>query len=67
MFSRLLINLTEALSRNTTQSRAVLKDIFEEVNIELRGPEVWAQIHTSPELRMAVGAYDDNTGCGSRI
>lgn len=66
-FRRMLINLGDALRSDSVQGRAALNEIFEHIDLELRGDELWAQIASGPALRMAVGADGYNGGCGSRI
>ncbi|MCM2317983.1 MAG: recombinase family protein [Pseudomonas sp.] len=67
MFRRMLLNLGDALSRDSVQGRTALAEILDRVDIELHGEEVWAHIATGPALRIAVGADAFNSGCGSRI
>ncbi|MOA62038.1 hypothetical protein D3C78_1873330 [compost metagenome] len=61
----MLLNLGDALSRDSVQGRTALAEILDRVDIELHGEEVWAHIATGPALRIAVGADAFNSGCGS--
>ncbi|MEJ6654649.1 MAG: hypothetical protein QNL70_01385 [Pseudomonas sp.] len=67
LFKELLMGLESALKSSPSEARKAAGEILGEVNIELKGQEVWAQIALGPSLRLAVGAKDFNGGCGGRI
>lgn len=55
LFDRLLLNLSEALKKDSAAAHMLLKSIFGRVEIELKGEEVWARMATAQLLSLAAG------------